>query len=256
MKRIISGFITLCLLTIISACSHNDATQRLQAEIDASNRQCPISLGPSGTLTAVTYNPDLNTVTMHYRMSRYYANPASLANSTPEQKREMAAYLRDEANRPLLNLFNDADASLALSFLIGDATEPVVLTLSSSELHDIAAEADNRTNLRVRLNEIAETENRLCPSTLAEGITATAVMLDDDFLTYEITVPDSVALATSAQQATFRGRLVENLDSAKTDASMAQTVSLLRNLEYGIRYRIFNPADSLTFVIDITPTEI
>lgn len=256
MKKTLSSLLILCVMVLLGSCSHNDATKRLQAEIEASNRQCPISLGASGHLASVTYDADVNVVTMHYRMNRYYANPDALANSTPEQKREMAAYLRKDENRGLLDLFNDANASLALSFLIGDATQPVVLTLSSAELQDIAADADNRTNLRVRLAEMAETENSLCPTPIADGITATAVMLDNEYLTYEIKVPDSVAFATSAQQAAFRGRLVANLDSAKTDPSMEPAVTLLRDLEYGIRYRIFNPADSLTFVIDITPAEI
>ncbi len=252
-----SLFLIVAVMTLfLGACSSNDAVKRLQAEIEASNRACPISLGAMGALTAVNYDTELNVVTMHYRMGRYAMKASAIANATTEQKREMAAYLRKDENRALLNLFNDANASLALSFLTTDATEPVVLTLSSAELHDIASEADRRDNLRVRLGEMAETENRLCPSEIGPGITATAVLLDGEFYTYEIKVPDSVALATSAQQAAFRSQLVANLDSASADASVAPTLSLLRDLEYGIRYRIFNPTDSLTFVIDITPAEI
>lgn len=248
--------ILLLSMVLACACSQNGASQRLEAEIEAANRQCPVSLGPNGYLTKLEYDKGSNTVTMSYRLNRYYADPAALANSSQEQRREMAAYLRKDENRPLLDLFVNAGASLALSFLIGDATEPVVLTLPASELRAIANQADERANLRVRLNEIAQTENAMCPSPLADGITATAVMVDNEFLTYEITVPDSVALATSAQQGAFRSKLIANIDSARTNSAVAPTLRLLHDMEYGIRYRIFNRADSLTFVIDITPAEI
>lgn len=238
----------------LASCSHNDGRQRLQAEIEASNRQCPISLGANGALTAVTYDSNLNVVTMHYRMNRYYMNPEALAQSSPQQKREMAAYLREDDNRRLLDLFNDAGASLALSFIIGDATEPVVLTLSSNELRNIASDADHRTTLRQQLGRIAQTENALCPTDLGNGVTATAVLVDGKYLTYAVTVPDSVDLSTSASQARFRSALVAGIDSLKADPESAATLELLHNLEYGIRYSI--SADSLNFTIDITPEEI
>lgn len=246
-----NSILLLISVIFLCSCTQNSRTRQLEAEIESSNRQCPISLGANGALVSMEYDKGSNAVVMNYRLSRYYGDPAALARSSAEQKGKMADFLRRDENRRMLNLFVDAGASLSLSFLIGDATEPVVLTLSASELRTIANQTYERDNMRTRLSEIARAENETCPRSLAEGITATAVAVESEFLAYNITVPDSVVLATSAQQAAFRQALVANLDSARSDTATASTLRLLRNMDYGIRYRIFNPADSSTFVIDI-----
>lgn len=255
MKQL-SIFILIVLAVFGVSCSRQDARQRLMAEIEASNRLCPQSLGPSGSLRSVQYDQDINVVIMHYVMNPLLANRMTVAGADDSQKREMARYLRDPENRGLLDLFNEAGASLTLSFTFGTDSTPLVLTLSSDEIHAIAEQADSRENDRQEIQQIVESEDRLCPTDLGNGVTATAVTIESNFMTYTVTVPDSISLSTSEARDHFRTNIIAGLTQAVADTQTASTLRLLKSMEYGIRYRINSPADSITVLVDITPEEI
>lgn len=250
MKALSRIFVAL-VAVLLTACGGSDARKALRAEVEASNRACPVSLGASGRLVSVTYDPDINVVTMNYLMNEHYMQPEALDEATPEQRRAMAEYLQGDEGRSFLYLLDRADASLALSFVIGSA-EPKVINLPAREIHAMAAEIETIDAAKRTLAEMAAERNESCPFPLPFGLRADTVTVQDKYHTYIATAPDTLVLATSEQMRRLRLQLLDNF---KENAAASNLTDELAKAHYGLRYLI-HTADSATTTIDLTPAEI
>lgn len=244
--------LTSLLLAVCAACSHNQARERLAAEVAAV--QTPVSLGASGSLTSVTYNQADNSVTFDYVLS-HYIDAGAFDGATEHQKRVMASFLQGEQGRAFLDMLDKAEAALALRFTIGD-NEPRTVALTPAEIHELAGETGVIDNSVRQLHDIAALENSRCPADLGHGLTADSVTIEEKYLTFIATGNDTLSIATSAQKAALRSQLLQDLESSAADTRTATILDLLRKARFGVRHRVTIATDSTEYILDITPEEI
>lgn len=254
MKHII---IAACAIVAICTFScTNSGKAKLQAALEQVNSECPVDLGDEGIFERVRYDNDNNSAVFTYVINEDAVSISNLEAINREQKTFLGSFLRSEANRDLLNILVDADASLTYVLRGRTSGDSILVTLSPDELSNIASRSDENNSLS-QLESIVAITNHQCPSVVDDGLTLKSAVIVNDYITFDYEYDTSIITIPLENVAELREATKEILREELTTVTGQSQLKLMKECKIGTRY-IYTPTttDVSPIVISITPEEV
>ena len=258
-KATVTNFALASVLLLgLSSCGSADRT-RLQVNVEAVDRECPMDLGSVGVMEGAKYDKSANDAIFTYVLNEDdgITTVASISGVGELQKSFMESFLQSESGAEFLDLLVKADASLTFVYKGKLSGDSVCLTLTPDELSDIASRETAENNELQQLERIVAITNAQCPSPNGDGLVMSGARLEDNFIVFYYDVDSDSITIEQSDLPEFTNATREALREELTDAGGLSQLKLMKKCGIGIKY-VYMPsaAASDTVSIVITPEEV
>ena len=199
-------FVTLLLATACGGNTDKSAADtsrehgatyfRLEKGVRAINKQCPISLGGSGTMTSAKLNRADNTVTFTIDMpdSRTFDLTAENPHLRDIIASSLAADIDPDDTDDLTTLAIDNNTDIIYLYRCHSPKRQHTVTVTAHELRQAAADtASTVTKARRLIDMTAGNYRSRCPIRINDHMTLSQVSVSSDTVLYEYTVSDRLS---------------------------------------------------------------
>lgn len=251
MKKVISPLLLLLLTVIASACNGSSSARRHLAElVETANSEMPRSFGSVGTIESVTYDTDMNQVTLTMDINTDALTIAEIRNAESMNRKTQLSYLSGDESRPVTQAIVEAGASLRTVYknvASGESCEFVLLGNEIKEAYERGA--DNAVVDNEMLEQVAATVRQTCPKQMSPDFYMTDCYLTPTSLCYEYELGDGYSIDILEDQKEMAKNQI--IEQARSDAAIRQLMNAClqtgRNVKY--IYKVENQG-SITIVID------
>lgn len=202
-------FLLFITLLLTNACGSNtdksvsDTRQghgatyfRIEKSVRAINKQCPISLGGSGTMTSAKLNRSDNTVTLTFDMPD--SNTFNIATENPHLNEIIAislvANINPDDTDDLTTLAIENNTDIVYLYRCNSPKRQRIVSITAHELREAMADTTSTTTKARRLISMTSDGYRsLCPIRINDHITLSQVSVSSDTVLYEYTVSDRLS---------------------------------------------------------------
>lgn len=256
MKRILHSLLLLVMAVAVSSCA-DTAKEKLKAEFEKANQECPVDLGTTGVMASISYDAESNTAVFEYILNEEYTNIASLRKAGDAQKSFMAAYLKSAEGERILKSLIDAKATLKLKFIGDKSHEETILTITPEELAQIDNSDASSNNAMAQMQSMVEISNAQCPQDLGDGLVMTGNVIEGTYVVYTYNYDVEQIPMTSSLLPELKEATGEALAEELNQLGNKQQKQLMNELGLGIKY-VYNPVNGEGEIIEIgfTPEEV
>lgn len=197
MKNFRLGAMSLLLLCLVAvsglfaSCSMEKA--RLQAEIEIANKECPVSLGEEGRMTAIKFDEDKNQAQFYFDMNEDVIDIDQLKAAGAETRDMILIVLTEGDTRELIEEIVAAKAGLAIFYKGASSGKTFTVEFTPEELknivnEDLSAEQQAERKLAAWL---AQNQKQM-PEQIEEGLTLVKVEDNGKYIVNEVEVDENL----------------------------------------------------------------
>lgn len=237
------------VLMVMTSCQGS----KLEVAVETVNSQCPIDLGDGAEIESLTYGD--NTVTMTFAVDESVLDLETLEGSIDELKKEIALQFSEsnEGMNEMLKLITENNAKMKFVYKGKKSGTTVECELTSDEIKDvIEKKAKDLAKLEASIKAI----NASYPQDLGDGLTATKMYIDGDYVVYEYDANEDMVdmAALESNKESIKGELFGSLKGG--ESKMQEFVDLCVNCKKGVTYAYVGNTTGKKVKIDISCDEL
>ncbi len=239
MKNFRLGAMSLLLLCLVAvsglfaSCSMEKA--RLQAEIEIANKECPVSLGEEGRMTAIKFDEDKNQAQFYFDMNEDVIDIDQLKAAGAETRDMILIVLTEGDTRELIEEIVAAKAGLAIFYKGASSGKTFTVEFTPDELknivnEDLSAEQQAERKLAAWL---AQNQKQM-PEQIEEGLTLVKVEDNGKYIVNEVEVDEN--LYSMADIEAGRNEIRESIASEFTSPDVEEFYQVIKACGRGVTY--------------------
>lgn len=241
----------VAIMTLLASC--NDS--KLQKIVEASNMECPMSMGTLGEVTSIELED--GNVVFNYSVNESVVN-IDFLNENPKMMKRNAVMMFKNPTGDIKTMFEaleEENAGLVLVYKGKTSGKKASITLSRKEIIDLR-NSDEEKDPEAALEGQVEVTNAQCPMQIAEGMTITHLSVEGDYVVYNVTCDeDSYSIsAFNRNKAQIKENIIKTLDPS--DPTMAMFIRICREAGKGIAYKYIGDQSESTCMIKIATSEL
>lgn len=259
MRRNANALLTVAIVIMTLMVASCKKESKLQQSVRQANKGCPVSIGVSGEMTAVTLDESTNTVIIDYLMNEKYFNIDVMKTKTDMLKEQVYSLIATAEGdvKVMTEELLAADANLTLRYTGKDSGKTVEITLSSKEIKQARETGEAfATPMKLLENAILLT-NEQAPMTVDAATTMTELVIEGDFATYHYMIDEKQVPIHKISD--MRDQMKENLRSTiknNPDPALKDFINLCKKANKGIAYRYEGMQSGNTCTIEFTTDEL
>ena len=256
MKNIVYVACVMLALIMLSACG--SSKQKLKADVEAANKECPLDLGMVGEMTSIEYDADADEVVMTMTMNKDLPMKISALNNLKStiKRAAMAQWVKDETVMDMMKEIASADSKVAVVMRSADKSESIKINVSRDEVKDLAKGEVDPISPRDMLEILVATTNAQCPMTIDEVTVLSSVSIEGNNFVYNYSIDENYVSVADVEQnkAVLRASIKEKLSNP--DQLIQKVVEVCKNANAGLSYRYVGDISGDVSVINFSPSEL
>lgn len=222
---------------LVSSCQQDS---KLKKSVKQANKECPVSIGVSGEMTAVSLDETTNTVIIDYLVSEKYFNINVMKNKTDLLKEQLFSLIATAEGdlKVMVEELLAADANLTLRWTGKESGETVEITLSSKEIKTAMESGEAYANPLNLLENAIQVTNEQTPMNVDDATTMTSLTIIGDFATYQYMVDENQVPIHKISD--MRDQIKENLRNSvlkNPSPDLKEFINLCKKANKGIAYK-------------------
>ena len=251
MKKNIFLATLVALVTLLASCGES----KLQKIVEASNMECPISMGTMGEVTSIELED--GNVVFNYSVNENIVNIDFLNENPDMMKRNAAIMFKNPTGdiKVMFDALEEENAGLVMRYKGKSSGKIVSISLSRKEIAELGnstEEKDPEAALEVQV----ETTNAQCPMQIAPGMVITHLSIEGNFVVYNVECDEnsySIAAIRSNKEQAKQG-INNSIDPS--DPTMAMFIKICKDAEKGIAYKYIGDTSGDACIIKISVSEL
>lgn len=255
MKKLLSSLSSIAIIVIVCITScENENVKKLQQDVKAADRECPINMGYVGDLISIKYDKDDNEVDYYISLHDDMTIDAMKTNKEMTQQMLKLSFLKDDS-KELLNEITNANAGISVTYKSATTGKNLKVVITSQELKEIKNSTLTKREIDQLLlaNQIA-IENSNCPSSIDEGIELVKIYDDGNNIVIDCKIDETIYDMALLQS--NRDSMKDNMQDIFKDPSMKKTYKLVKSLNKGFVYHYYGDKSGKSCDIVFTNEEI
>ena len=241
----------VALVALVTSCGES----KLQKMVEASNMECPISIGMLGEVTSIELE-DSNVV-FNYRVNENVVN-IDFLNENPDMMKRNAAMLFKNPTGDIKKMFDsleEENAGLILRYKGKSSGKIASISLSRKEIVELGNSTDEKDPEAI-LEAQVETTNAQCPMQITSGMFVTHLSIEGDYVVYNVECDESLysIAAIRSNKVQAKQGIKNSIDLS--DPTMAMFIKICKDAEKGIAYKYIGDTSEETCVIKISLYEL
>ena len=225
---------------------------KLQQEVEAFNESCPLDLGYVGKIDGARCED--GNLTMTVTINEDYANMEALKDAPELMKTGVVEMCRNATGdmKALINLLEEEDAGLAIVYTGSNTGTTFSVEITCDEIKS-AADSGDKDPLAV-LDAQIRIANAQLPALIEEGMLMHAVVLEGDFVIYDIAVDEELYSISQFNEAKkeIQNEMKKMLYQ---DQAVLMYVDACQKAGKGIAYRYTGTTTGKVCLIEIPASE-
>ena len=251
-------FATLLLLVSVVFVSCSSAKKDLRAEVEAANKECPISAGIIGNLSSYEYDEANDEVIMKVSLSENLPLKLSVLSQLKPliKKSALSNFTKADDVIRLMKDIAKADAKLTIVYQAAGSSENLKVELSKQDVQNVAEGKIEQLTPKESVEITLVATNAQCPMQVDEVTELTSVSLDGNTFVYHYLVDeDQVSMEElEAAKETLRESIKATLTSQ--DPTLHYFVDACREGNVSIQYHYVGNCTGEESVIEFSPSEL
>ena len=181
-------FLLLILLFSLISCQ-----SRLEAEIEAFNKQCPVSMGMVGEITSLELEDDC--IVFNYHVNAGVLNFDALKKEPDFLKDNMKITFMNPNQdiKQLMELLVDEEFGLKIRMTEKNSGKTLSVSFNAKEVEELNRYDIDERDPNKLLEAYVRTYNALLPMEIEPGVVQTRAFIDTDYVVYEFSVDESLS---------------------------------------------------------------
>lgn len=243
------------LIALIATACGNHKADNLKKELEAGNKQCPVSLGSLGWMVSMEYDSNENAAVLTYILDEKQTDIENLRNATEEQKILMANYLDSNDGKDIRKYLAEANALLKLKFIGDKSNSQYTISLTDTEIKEIIGKSKQEDNYQRQLESLVSLTNKQCPQQIAEGFVMTGTFIEGKYVVNEYELDSQTYDFSTTSIDSLRANVWRGLSEQFSLPANQNEHSLLAKLGFGVKYEYkFSASDDI--ILTFSPEEI
>lgn len=254
MKRLGLIFSFFSLLVLLTACG-NPNKARLKAEIEAGDKECPISLGMVGDLLRMSYDESADMIKFYITINDDNLSVEALKKNEDLALNALRLAFSQDDSKELISLIVSAGASLEVTYKSAQTANSIDLQLPNDELKKIINNplSKEETNRMLLENQMA-LENARCPYYIQEGMEMIKAGHEGKNVVYTYRMDEDMFDMSILQNRKdiLKGSIKESFNNSY----MTRQARILSSLGKGLVCRFCGNRSGKTVEIEISDSEL
>lgn len=235
-----------CIVLLLTGCL---AENKLKLAVEASNRQCPFSMGAVGDIESVAYEDGMVIYTL--AINEQFANVKAMSENRDDVKRTvMTNYANPEGKlKAMHDLIMDANASVRFVYKGKDSGDSFEVTLTADELKEV--EDGTIFTAEDKLNAEIEVTNKQLPMAIDEATVLEKLDILGNSVVYLYKIDESVMSVKDINADAAKGNIRYSLENGGpvVQTFLKKVLDTKRDLRY---FYIGNPSGEKKEVVFTT----
>lgn len=246
-KTIVNAWLLSCLLWVVG-CSQKT---KLEAGIEAANKQCPISLGMAGEVTAIRF--DGKNVVYELSVDEAFLNLEALGKSPEAMKAGIGTMLSNPKGdvKKTLELVIETGSGIKYVYKGKQSGKEASCYLNTDELKQLLDANLSQAELdRRQLEEIVNLTNASLPMAVDQATQLDKLSIEEGQVVYDYTIDESkISMSVlKERQAQLREQIRSSWSAG--DVSMKMFLDACRKCGKGIGYRyVGNASGEMLYIV-------
>lgn len=255
MKKLLLILALITMMVGITGCK-NENERKLKSDIEATNRQCPVSMGMLGDIISLKYDEKAKEVQLYLSLNEKFVDIDVLKKNRQMVLQNLKlAFSRNNGGKKIMDQMIKAGASLSITYKGSSSGKSFNVKLPLSDLKEItgAVYSDKEVNRILLENQIAM-ENSRCPYKVAEGMEMVKVFDDGDNIVYSCQFDESMYDLSFLRL--NQSELKQNIREIFNDPAVKEETKVLCSLDKGLEYRYYGDMSGDSISVVFTPEEL
>lgn len=251
MKKIL----LLLVLSVVTVCqSFGQNSSVFREFLDAANQACPMDLGAVGSMTSIVYQNGY--VVYNISCDENVIDIDKLNSNINQSKQSLIAMVKDPEMKDVLDMLIKENAGLKYCYTCKASGKKAVATLTPGEVHAIANGTIDGGDMSKTLLQMISSANSTMPSEITDGMTGENIVLEGDYVVFNVSVDESkYSIQTLKQlQSEYRSGMAEVMKSS--DATYKALLLVIKNSSYGLDVRLKGASSGETMDVKFTASEL
>ena len=252
MKKILSVFAVMAMLFMgLAACSPKS---RLELIAKEANKMCPIPVEGVGTTEKIEFNG--TDIVYWLVVDDDEVDIDVLARNEQETKEFMLQeFVSPSADiKEMIDALKPAGAGITYVYSSKLTGKQVTIHLSIEEIEAVYNNPSALVSPEKNLEMQVAIANRECPQAIEEGMVATRVFLDEDYVVYEYEMDEEIYDMDIMES--NRSEMMESLRDTEGDAEVIEFQSDCKKAGKGLSYRYVGNTSGKMVRFDIPASEL
>lgn len=241
----------VALVALVPSCGES----KLQKMVEASNMECPISMGMLGELTSIELED--GNVVFYCSVNENVVN-IDFLNENPDMMKRNAAMMFKNPTGDIKKMFDaleEENSGLILSYKGKSSGKIASISLSRKEIVELGNSTDEKDPEAI-LEAQVETTNAQCPMQIASGMVITHLSIEGDYVVYNVECDESLysIAAIRSNKVQAKQGIKNSIDLS--DPTMVVFIKICKDAEKGIAYKYIGDTSEETCVIKISLSEL
>lgn len=241
----------VALVTLLASCGES----KLQKIVEASNMECPMSMGTLGEVTSIELED--GNVVFNYSVNENIVN-IDFLNENPDLIKQNAAMMFKNQSGEMRKMFEaieEGNAGLIMRYKGRTSGKVASISLSRKDIEDIDGSDDEKDPVAILEGQV-EITNAQYPMQIADGMSITHVAIENDYVVYNVVCDEEIYSIDvfNANKSQVKEEILNSF--YENDPSIALFVKFCREADKGIAYKYIGDDSGNTCTIKISVSEL